>query len=451
MARRRVGVIGFGQFGRFWAKLLQADHDVIVTDRRDITPIAAELGLQVLPLPELCAAAEAIFLCVPINLIEPVICEIKPYLKPGTLVLDTCSVKVHPAAMMQKHLGPMPDIELIATHPMFGPDSGAQGLDGLAMMLWPIKVAHPRYREWFNYFDRLGLHVVELSPDEHDRYAANSQGITHYIGRVLGEMGLRETPIDTRGFRTLRAVIRDTCNDTWELFHDLQSFNPYTKAMRLRLEAAFDTIYGKLLPERASATELVVGIQGGTGSFSEEACRHYCATHAVENYQINTLYTALGVLTALHHGEIDRGVVVIQNARGGVVLETVTAMSQYNCEIIEIFDIVLRHCLLCHPSARFEDIETIISHPQVLAQCESTLNRKYPHLKRSSQEGDLIDQALCAQHLAEGKLPKNVAVLASAVCADLFGLTIHDTNLQDLGEQNLTTFIWVKRWKYAHT
>jgi arogenate dehydrogenase (NADP+) len=451
MARRIVGVIGLGQFGKFWAKVLKNDHEVLVSDHRDVSALAEELSVRALSLPELCAEAEVIFLCVPINRIELVVRTIKPLLKPGTLVLDTCSVKVYPAQILEKHLAPVNQIELIATHPMFGPQSGAHGIFGLSIMMCPLKVSKEHYQEWYTYFQGLGLNIAEMSPEEHDRHAAYSQGVTHYIGRVLGQMDLRETPIDTRGYKTLRAVVRDTCNDTWELFHDLQSFNPYTKEMRLRLEAALDYTYGQLLPTNASPTELVIGIQGGMGSFNEDACRHYCATRDIEGYRINYLYTALGVLSALHRGEIDRGVVAIQNARGGVVMETIKAMSQYNCEILEIFDIVISHCILYHPAVSFDAIDTIISHPQALAQCESTLKQKYPQLKQISEEGDLIDQALCAQYIAEDKLPPNVAVLAPAVCADLFGLTIYDTNLQDLGDANRMTFMWVQRWQYVHS
>ena len=154
------------------------------------------------------------------------------------------------------------------------------------------------------------------------------------------------------------------------------------------------------------------------------------------------------VLAALHQGKIDFGVFAIQNARGGVVMETIHALSKYDCEILEIFDIVISHCLLRHPEADFDEIDTIISHPQALAQCADTLGNKYPQLKLTSGEGDLIDQALCARYVAEGKLPASTAVLAPKVCAELYGLKIHDTDLQDLGQHTRTTFVWARRRHY---
>jgi prephenate dehydrogenase len=61
--------------------------------------------------------------------------------------------------------------------------------------------------------------------------AASSQGITHFIGRVLSEAGVVSTPINTLGFNDLLAVIEQTCNDSWDLFRDLQKYNPYTNEM----------------------------------------------------------------------------------------------------------------------------------------------------------------------------------------------------------------------------
>jgi prephenate dehydrogenase len=86
-----------------------------------------------------------------------------------------------------------------------------------------------------------------MSPEQHDRLAAYSQGVTHYVGRVLRELELEETPIDTQGFKILRSLIDQTCNDSWELFRDLQLYNPYTRDMRERMEAALEIVNAKLV------------------------------------------------------------------------------------------------------------------------------------------------------------------------------------------------------------
>jgi prephenate dehydrogenase len=240
MIGQNVGIVGYGRFGRLWSNLLAPQHRIRATD------ILPRPDVDLVALPDLCAASDTIFLCVPINQVERVIREIAPHLKEGTVLFDTCSVKVHPASLLATHLGTRDDLTLIASHPMFGPDSAANGVKDLPMVLWRLSGDETKYAEWNAYFRELGIRTVEMSPDEHDRLAAYSQGVTHYVGRVLSNLDLHATPIDTQGFTILRSLIAQTCNDSWELFHDLQTYNPYTGEMRVKLQVALDEVYQAL-------------------------------------------------------------------------------------------------------------------------------------------------------------------------------------------------------------
>jgi prephenate dehydrogenase len=85
-----------------------------------------------------------------------------------------------------------------------------------------------------------------MSPQEHDRKAAYTQGITHYVGRVLADLDLEPSPISTLGYHKLLEIREQTCNDPWQLFLDLQRFNPYTKEMRERLHRSLDRMLKQL-------------------------------------------------------------------------------------------------------------------------------------------------------------------------------------------------------------
>jgi len=247
--RPRVSVIGLGRFGRFWAELLSDRYEVIGTSRRRIEGLPD--GVSQVDLPT-ALAAEIVFLTVSISALTDVLTEIAPHLRSDATVVDTCSVKVFPAREMERLL---PDsVDIIACHPMFGPDSAGERTDRLPVITWPIRDRYGRYRSITGAFDALDMRVVEMTPDEHDREAAFSQGVTHLVGRVLDRMELQPSPIATLGYTRLVQVKEQTCNDPLQLFQDLQRYNPYTREMRARFAAALASTEQLLLdgdpPER---------------------------------------------------------------------------------------------------------------------------------------------------------------------------------------------------------
>jgi prephenate dehydratase len=141
---------------------------------------------------------------------------------------------------------------------------------------------------------------------------------------------------------------------------------------------------------------------------------------------------------------VDRGQFAIHNSVGGMVGESVAAMARYRFAIVEEFAIKISHALMMSSTAAFEDIDTVMTHPQVLAQCRTSLARKYPALHQTSGDGDLIDHAKVAELMAQGALPSNIATMGSTVLAAIHGLVIIEDNLQDLDE-NFTSFLWVQR------
>jgi prephenate dehydrogenase len=141
-------------------------------------------------------------------------------------------VKVYPVEIMEKYL---PEhVGIIASHPHFGPDSYSPFRE-LKTTLFPVRDNYKRIKEVKAFFEDNSIRTVEISPEEHDRMAASSQGVTHFIGRVLNEAGVVSTKINTLGFNDLLGVIEQTCNDSWDLFRDLQKYNPYTNEMIDRL------------------------------------------------------------------------------------------------------------------------------------------------------------------------------------------------------------------------
>lgn len=441
-----LSIIGFGRFGQVLAGILKEDFKVLVYDEVDKKSEAKQLKVEAVTLKE-ALSSEVIFYAIPINQFEEVVKKhslVFSKQKKGKLVIDVLSVKCHPKKVFQKYLPK--NCQAILTHPLFGPDSlKTHGLPGLRIVMDRFTAKKEDFTFWKDYFAKLGLTVIEMSAEEHDLYAANSQGVTFLISRVLKDFGLKPTPVDTLWAQKLNEIIAALSNDSWELFVDLQTKNPYTKEMRIKIGESFDKIYNQLLPERIIPGNLILGIQGGKGSFNEEAAHYFCQRAGIDQYQIKYLYTTKNVLKALHAGEIDRGQFAIFNSLGGMVDESVEAMSKYKFKIVEKFAIKISHALMIRKDSSYDKIDTIMTHPQVLAQCRKNLLEKYPHLRQTSGEGELIDHAKVAEYLSQDKLPKNIAVMGSNVLAKIYGLKIIEDNLQDLSE-NFTTFLQAERY-----
>lgn len=446
MSKITIGIIGFGRFGQLLASILKQDFALAIFDSGE--KAQDELKNFGYKPATLSAAlfADVVFYCVPISDFENTFKQHMEHLGDkalGKLFIDVLSVKVHPKQVFEKYL---PDgAEALLTHPMFGPDSvKIQGLDGQPLIMDRFCMTQKNYQFWRDYFAGKKLNVIEMSADDHDRFAARSQGLTHFIGRVLGEFGFDQTPIDSLGAKKLHEIESQVLNDTWQLFEDLQTYNPYTREMRVRLANAQTKVFNILLPNRINSEKLIVGIQGGPGSFNEEAALYYLSRTASIPYEIKYLYTTENVLRALYEGDIDRGQFAIHNSVGGAVAESITAMSRYRFNIIEEYGIKISHALMAAPAADFNKVDTIMTHPQTLKQCRNNLAKKYERLKQTSGANELIDHSKVAASLAAGDLPASIATMGSKQLAQIYGLQIIEEDLQDLPD-NFTSFLFVER------
>ena len=229
----RVSIIGFGRFGAMLHSLLSKGFEVDVFDKNsidnsDVNEVSLEDVLQ----------NETIFIAVPIRDFENLVKDISKKISSGKTVIDVCSVKVFPKKVMLDNLSNETDI--IATHPLFGPDSLKDS--GSVMTMESVRNTFGRYDFWKNYFESQNILIEEISAEEHDMMAARSQGLTHFVGRVIDDFGTNQTRIDTEGYKALHKLVNQTCNDTWELFEDIQNFNPFTEKMISELNESFEKI-----------------------------------------------------------------------------------------------------------------------------------------------------------------------------------------------------------------
>jgi len=236
---KKAGIIGYGRFGRLLSDLLSKKYDVRIYDKETFVN---DKGMKICTLEEVLECI-IVFVAIPIRSFEEAIKEIATYKLYNTTIIDVCSVKVYPVDIMKKHL---PDhVGIISAHPHFGPDSYSPFRE-LKATICPIRDVYKRTNDVKEFFESQSIRTLEMTPDEHDRIAASSQGVTHFIGRVLNESGVRSTNMNTMGFNELLGVIEQTCNDSWDLFKDLQRYNPYTNDMINNLVDTIEKIHMKI-------------------------------------------------------------------------------------------------------------------------------------------------------------------------------------------------------------
>lgn len=227
-------IIGFGAFGQLAARVLQPHLRVSICDPAPSARAAAQAMDLPIVMAKGLAAQDAVLIAVPVPAFETCLRQIAPHLRAGQLVLDACSVKEAPARLMADLL---PEgIDVLATHPMFGPASAELGLAGARIVLCPVRGMG--WRRIAAFLRRaIGLHVLIASPETHDRQAALSQGLTHLLAQAFSQLGPRPE-IRTRSYEMMVAALDLVRDDAPEVFAAVTKGNPHFAEMRQRLIAA---------------------------------------------------------------------------------------------------------------------------------------------------------------------------------------------------------------------
>ena len=243
---KTFGILGFGNFGRFMAKHLADRFELVVSDLpgHDISEAAAELGVKTGTLAD-AAGCDIVVLCVPVQHLEDLLKSAAEYIRPDALVLDVASVKVKPVRLMREYLPE--STEIIATHPLFGPMSGKNGIVGLPFVFCPVRTTRAAKVRAF-LADTLGVNVIDSTPEEHDTQMAYVQGLTHFIGRALNRMRIPELNQKTALYDHLHAIVQTVNSDTYELFLTIQRENPRAEGVRQQFIEALGEIHREIEP-----------------------------------------------------------------------------------------------------------------------------------------------------------------------------------------------------------
>jgi arogenate/prephenate dehydratase len=174
-----------------------------------------------------------------------------------------------------------------------------------------------------------------------------------------------------------------------------------------------------------------IAFQGATGAYSEAA-----ALRAWPHAQTLAQAEFDDVFSAVSSGRASHGILPVENSIGGSIHRNYDLLLEHDLPIVAETELPVVHNLLALPGTAIDQVRRVFSHPQALAQCERFL-RTLPDVEIVAT----YDTAGSARIVREQGL-RDTAAVASARAAEVFGLEILRSGIQDY-QENITRFILI--------
>ena len=206
----------------------------------------------------------------------------------------------------------------------------------------------------------------------------------------------------------------------------------------LLADSADDPTLARIQQARAATPELFppsarVSCQGVEGAYSQIA-----AERIFRHPQISYAPTFDAVFRTVEQGLARYGVLPLENSTAGSVNQMYDLMMEHSFHIVRTTRVKIDHNLLALPGAEFSSIRDIYSHEQAIGQCAEFLSG-LPDVRVHVCE----NTAVAARRVAESGRT-DAAALSSRPCADLYGLEVLASAVQDR-DNNYTRFACISK------
>ena len=176
---------------------------------------------------------------------------------------------------------------------------------------------------------------------------------------------------------------------------------------------------------------MVVAYQGEPGAYSEAAAQRYAPDATLQPCP-----SFEDVFRAVEGGRAAFGVLPIENSIGGTIHRNYDLLLEHRLQIVGDLELKVVHSLIALPGTSIDQIKTIYSHPQALAQCDRYL-RSLPGVEVVAT----YDTAGSAKLIKDRQLA-GAGAIASERAAAVFELQILESGIQDFAD-NITRFLVV--------
>jgi prephenate dehydratase len=182
-----------------------------------------------------------------------------------------------------------------------------------------------------------------------------------------------------------------------------------------------------------------VGYLGPAGTFSEEALLAGTAPDSVEPVPQASIYDTV---MALCRGEVELAIVPIENSLDGSVSVTLDLLAEeaHAVEIVGETLLTVRHSLIAAQLVELDQIDTVLTHPQVPGQCERFLRGALSHARVLPASST----AEAVREVSQATEAPGLAALGTRLAAKIYGGTVVREGVQDR-DDNETRFVWLAR------
>lgn len=183
--------------------------------------------------------------------------------------------------------------------------------------------------------------------------------------------------------------------------------------------------------------KLTLAYLGPTGTNSETAALAY-SKWLLENHNLTTTLcpfpSMAPAMQSVANGKIDWVVVPIENSiEGSVTVVLDTLWQSNNLQVHRELTIPIFHGLLSFASS-LDELTTVYSHPQGLAQCQKWLEKFLPQVQ-------LVPTRSTTEGITFLKSDRTAAAVSSPRAAELYGVPLLEQDIKDRAD-NCTRF-WV--------
>lgn len=184
-------------------------------------------------------------------------------------------------------------------------------------------------------------------------------------------------------------------------------------------------------------TQPKIACQGTQGAYS-----HIAAEMLFPGSDIVFTKEFEDVFKAVENDEVDCGLLPIDNSNAGSVTAVYSLMKKHDFYINYGIKVKVDHCLAARPGVSKDQICNVYSHEQALRQCSGFFEQN-----PSYKPCEFSNTAMAAKYVSESDEP--AAAICSVKSAELYGLQILESGIQDSGE-NYTRFMCISKIMQLH-